>query len=84
MTRTEYRYMNALKWIQASAGLHYFGGAFDPEHMRDIGNMAADALSGRRDLPDYEEKMEKSREWAHEFYEKHIRPLVEEDEEDDA
>lgn len=56
----EYRYANALRWIRAIAGMHYFGGAFDPEHMRSIANIAADALAGNRDLPDCEEALAKS------------------------
>jgi hypothetical protein len=39
-TDAEYRYANALKWIRTVAGLHYFGGAFDPEHMRALANLA--------------------------------------------
>lgn len=84
MINSEYRYQNALKWIQAAAMLHYIGGAFEPEHMRAIGNLAADALSGRRDFPDYDEKMAGTRVWAEEFYDKHIRPLVEEPEEESS
>ncbi len=63
----EYRYGNTLKWIRMIAGLHYFGGAFDPEHMRTLANIAADALDGR-DLPDFDESQEhaqrKASEWA--------------------
>lgn len=63
----EQRYRNALIWIRHVAGLHYFGGAFDPEHMRDLANMAAAALQGK-DFPDYGEAMargrEKAAEWA--------------------
>jgi hypothetical protein len=51
----EYRYRNTLLWIRTIAGMHYFGGAFDPEHMRSITNMAANALGGK-DLPDCEER----------------------------
>lgn len=56
-----YRYENALKWIRTLAGLHYFGAAFDPEHMRGIANMAADALSGV-DRDDHDTAMEEARE----------------------
>lgn len=52
MTDPLYRCENALKWIRTVALMHYLGGAFDPEHMRDIANMAADALGGLRELPD--------------------------------
>jgi hypothetical protein len=73
----EERYRRALQWIRATAGLHYFGAAFEPEHMRDLANVAADALDLRwsaegtrlhEDLPDYEAAMEQAkisaREWA--------------------
>jgi len=60
----EYRYENALKWIRTVAGMHYWGGAFDPEHMRSIANIAGDALAGRRDLPDHDEAMAASQERA--------------------
>lgn len=67
----EYRLENALKWIRMLTGLHYFGGAFEPEHMRDLANIAADALAGTRDLPDFDEAQERSqrkaREWAARF-----------------
>lgn len=36
----------ALEFIRRAAWVHYIGGAFDPEHMRDIANLAADALCG--------------------------------------
>lgn len=66
-TTAEARYRNALLWIRALAGMHYLGGAFEPDHMRDLGNFAADALQGR-DLPDYEARMagaqDKAREQA--------------------
>ena len=64
----ELRNENALKWIRLIAGMHYFGGAFEPEHMRGIANIAADALTGKRDLPDFDESMarseKKARKWA--------------------
>ena len=66
----EERYRRALLWIRHTAGLHYFGGAFEPEHMRDLANIAADALDLRwgagthgrlrKDLPDYEAAMERA------------------------
>lgn len=59
----EERYKNALMWIRVIAGLHYVGGAFDPEHMRTIANMAVDALEGK-DLPDCEKSLAESREHA--------------------
>jgi hypothetical protein len=66
-TSPEERYRNALTWIRHIAGLHYFGGAFDPEHMRDLANMATAALQGK-DFPDYDEAMargrQKAAEWA--------------------
>lgn len=64
----EYQYENALKWIRLITGLHYFGGAFEPEHMRALANIAANALAGTRDLPDFDEAQEasqrKAAEWA--------------------
>lgn len=38
---------NALDLIYRLASLHYIGGAFDPEHMRGLANIAADALAGK-------------------------------------
>jgi hypothetical protein len=67
----EYRYENALKWIRLITGLHYFGGAFEPEHMRNLANIAADALAGTRDLPDFDEAQERSKQWASEMAEKY-------------
>lgn len=60
------RYRNALAWIRHVAGLHYLGGAFDPEHMRDLANMAAAALQGK-DFPDYAQAMTEARMKADEF-----------------
>lgn len=59
-----YRLMNALKYIQMIAGMHYFGGAFEPEHMRGLANIAADALGGLKDLPDFEVMQEASQRRA--------------------
>jgi hypothetical protein len=56
----EYRYRNTLKWIRTVAGLHYFGGAFDPEHMRTLANLAANALAGE-DVGDHDEAMAKAK-----------------------
>jgi hypothetical protein len=66
MAEQEYRYENALKWIRTVAGMHYFGGAFEPEHMRALGNMAADALAGRT-VKDFEEAMDASKQKASEW-----------------
>ena len=60
----EYRYRNALQWIRLITGMHYFGGAFDPEHMRNLANIAADALAGTRDLPDFDESQKRARRRA--------------------
>ena len=62
----EDRYRNALLWIRTIAGMHYFGGAFDPEHMRSIANLAANALDGK-DLPDCEERIRAARARAREM-----------------
>ena len=78
---TAHRYQNALTWIRHVAGLHYLGGAFDPEHMRDLANMATAALQGK-DFPDYAESMargrEKAAEWAALF-----ATLADDDDDDD-
>jgi len=66
MAGAEYRYRNALLWIRTTASLHYFGGAFNPEHMRSIANLAADALGGK-DLPDFEERMAEGKRRASEM-----------------
>lgn len=62
-TRREYRLANALKWIRMVAGLHYFGEAFEPEHMRALGNIAADALDDRnaRNVKDYDQAMSEAK-----------------------
>ena len=62
----EQRYRNALIWIRTIAGLHYFGDAFNPEHMRALANLAADALDGR-DVRDFEESMAESKQRAREM-----------------
>jgi hypothetical protein len=54
-------YENTLKWIRHIAGAHYWGGAFEPGHMRDIANVAANALDGKV-LPDYDTVWAKARE----------------------
>ncbi len=66
MSDPEYRYQNALKWIRTIAGMHYLGGAFDPEHMRGIANLAADALAGK-DAGDHDEAVAASQERAREM-----------------
>jgi hypothetical protein len=59
LTETGARYENALLWVRHLALLHYLGEAFDPEHMRTVANIAANALADDRfrveALPDYEE-----------------------------
>jgi hypothetical protein len=62
----EQRYRNCLLWIRHIAALHYFGGAFNPEHMRTLANLAADTLGGK-DLPDYEERMTEAQQRAREM-----------------
>lgn len=62
----EDRYHNALLWIRHVAFLHYMGGAFDPEHMRDLANMATASLQDK-DFPDYAQSMAESREKAAEW-----------------
>lgn len=64
----EQRYANTLKWIRHIAAMHWFGGAFDPEHMRDIANIASDGLDlSHEPLPDYDSSMAKAREEAQEM-----------------
>lgn len=65
----EENYRNALETIRRVAMLHYIGGAFEPEHMRTLVNIAADALEDRR-IPeplDREEIQRKATEWAEEY-----------------
>lgn len=63
------RLENFLAWIRFQAGLHYMGGAFDPEHMRALANLAADALDGTKpDEPNYREVMEQAREHGEELH----------------
>ena len=64
----EDRYRNALLWIRTIAGMHYFGDAFNPEHMRALANLAADALDLRgKDIPDFEERMADAKRRAREM-----------------
>lgn len=66
----EERYRNALLWIRMIAGLHYFGDAFDPEHMRDLANLAANALDlgpQSRDISDFETRMAAAKQRAREM-----------------
>lgn len=72
------RYRNALLWLRTIAGMHYFGGAFNPEHMRSLSEVAARALDGQ-DLPDFEEQMAESRRRAREMADRWGRELSEED-----
>lgn len=76
----EQRYRNALLWIRTIAGMHYFGGAFDPEHMRGLANLAADALDGK-DVPDFEDRMADAKAYAREMAEALGFELVSGDEE---
>jgi hypothetical protein len=66
VTDQEKRYRNALLWIRTIAGLHYFGDAFNPEHMRALANLAANALDGN-DLPDFGERMREGKQRAREM-----------------
>lgn len=43
-------YHNALEHIRLAATMHYFGGAFEPEHMRAIANLCIRALNDE-DVP---------------------------------
>ena len=54
---------NALAWIHHLASIHYMGGAFEPEHMRGIANLALEALHGK-EMPDFDTAMAKARESA--------------------
>jgi hypothetical protein len=78
----EDRYRNALLWIRTLAGMHYYGGAFDPEHMRAIANLAGNALAGK-DLPDCEERARAARARAREMAAHWSHLLVDDDSEDD-
>jgi hypothetical protein len=57
---------NAMRWIHHVAALHYFGGAFDPQHMRALANMAADALDGR-EFKDYDATIDEAKVRAREM-----------------
>lgn len=76
------RLANYLQWIRLIAGLHYFGGAFDPEHMRTLANMASDALAGK-ELPDFEDAMRKSRKKARKWADRLGPELVSDEETDE-
>jgi hypothetical protein len=57
---------NAFMWIHYIASMHYIGQAFDPDHMRALANLAADALAGK-DLPSFAEATERAQERASEI-----------------
>jgi hypothetical protein len=78
----EERYRNALLWIRTIAGMHYFGDAFNPEHMRALANLAANALGGK-DVPDFEERMAASKRRAREMADALGIELIGEDDDDD-
>jgi hypothetical protein len=79
VTQREYDLENALKWLRQVALLHYMGGAFEPEHMRDIANVAAKVIGGKA-LPDYDLAMARSREKADALYDRVFRPRLDPDE----
>lgn len=57
---------NGLDRIRLLAGIHYLGGAFMPEHMRDLANLAVDALNGKEIPPiDYEGATQRALEFHH-------------------
>lgn len=66
---------NALAWIRHTAGMHYMGAAFEPEHMRHLANMAADAILGEREFPDIDGAYRQAQERAQEFAAKWREPL---------
>jgi hypothetical protein len=57
---------NALEHIRVAAALHHWGGAFDPEHMLGIANLATRALIGEaiEPLPDPEEIRANAAGWS--------------------
>ena len=57
---------NAFMWIHYITSMHYIGQAFDPDHMRALANLAADALAGK-DLPSFAEATERAQERASEI-----------------
>jgi len=61
------RLRSALKWIRQVATVHYIGGAFDPEHMGELANMATDALNGEPVI-DYDAAMERAKVKAAEWF----------------
>jgi len=79
----EQRYGNALVWIRTIAGMHYFGDAFDPEHMRALANLAANALAGK-DVPDFEERMAEGKRRAREMADALGIELVGSEDDDDG
>jgi hypothetical protein len=54
---------NALRWVHFIAGMHFMGQAFEPDHMRALANLAADALAGK-DLPEFGKVTEEARKEA--------------------
>lgn len=74
-----YEFENALKWIRQTALLHYMGGAFEPDHMRDIANVAAKVMNGKQ-LPDYDAAMLRAAQRADALYKRVFRPLLDPDE----
>jgi len=60
-------FYRALSHISRLAGLHYVGGAFEPEHMRLIADLAADALAGRPIPPPVDVRVPAAIEAAEEY-----------------
>jgi hypothetical protein len=78
------QYRNALKWIHHLAGMHFIGGAFEPSHMRDLANIAADGLSGAKELPHFDKVMQDGREKARQWLDEVDLELDDKDEKDEA
>lgn len=60
-------YVSVLQWIHQTATMHWLGDAFDPEHMRNLANLAAAAIRGEP-IADHEEAMAQARERAEEMF----------------
>ena len=56
-------YQSALQWIRFVATAHYIGDAFDPEHMRELANLATGALRGDP-VTDYDAATERAQHEA--------------------
>ena len=60
------RLRDALYWVRMQAMVHYVGQAFEPQHMKEIVDLADNALDGGP-VPDYRQSVEEAQRRAKEM-----------------